>query len=502
MVLLRIIFTRLVGSIQVKIFSAIKRPRSLLGLTLLAFSAIMLPLIIFAIRALNTVEQLSTQSEALVVTGTQIASESESVGEQLVALERNARQYYVLGDAELLDLYEQKHEQFSNSLKLVSAMELEQEINDIIASLQQDSEAMLVSIQNDPPTSRTLQDSLTQFDGMVASAADLRVRSQRLVTERLDEMLLEAREAEQALTWQLIAIVAGSIGLSVLLAIIIVKPVRQTVSAIRKLGDGSFDKEITISGPPELAALGDQLEWLRNQLLQLDEDKAKFLAHLSHELKTPLSNLREGSELLADGSAGELDKTQREIVQILRDNSVELQGLIENFLAFNTAESREAELQLASVDIRSVIDEVLFQHQLEAKRKKVTIDVVCLIEELWLDREKIRILLDNLLSNAVKFSPRGGRIEISARNHNDYLVLDVTDEGPGVHDKDRQRIFNPFYQGVAPAETTVRGTGLGLSVAREYAELHGGTIELTETKKGKGACFRVLLPMAQAANVA
>lgn len=462
----------------------------------------MLPLIVFAVRALTTVEQLATQSEDLVVTGTQIASESESLGEQLVALERNARQYYVLGDAELFELYEQKHEQFANTLKLMTAMELEQEINDIIATLQQESDAMLVSIQNDLPKSKVLQNGLARFENMGASASDLRVRSQRLVTERLDNMLDEAREAEQALTWQLIAIVAGSIGLSVLLALVIVKPVRQTVSAIRKLGDGSFDKEITISGPPELAALGDQLEWLRHRLLQLDEDKAKFLAHLSHELKTPLSNLREGSELLADGSAGELDKTQREIVQILRDNSIELQGLIENFLAFNTAEAREAELKLESVTVQSIVDDVLFQHQLEAKRKKVKIDVRCLTEVLWLDREKIRILLDNLLSNAVKFSPSAGRIQISARNHNDYLVLDVIDDGLGVLDKDRKRIFNPFYQGRAPVESTVRGTGLGLSVAREYAELHGGTIELTETNTGKGACFRVLLPMARAANVA
>ncbi len=462
----------------------------------------MLPLIVFAFRALTTVEQLAAQSENLVVTGTQIASESESVGEQLVALERNARQYYVLGDAELFELYEQKQEQFANSLKLMTAMKLEQEINGIIASLQQESEAVLASIRNDLPKSTNLQDSLARFENMGAQASDLRVRSQRLVTERLDKMLTEAREAEHALTWQLIAIVAGSIGLSVLLALIIVKPVRQTVSAIRKLGDGSFDKEIIISGPPELAALGDQLEWLRRRLLQLDEDKAKFLAHLSHELKTPLSNLREGSELLADGSAGELDKTQQEIVQILRDNSVELQGLIENFLAFNTAEAREAELQLASVDIQSVIDEVLFQHQLEAKRKKLKIDVLCVSDALWLDREKIRVLLDNLLSNAIKFSPRAGRIEIGARSHDDYLVFDIKDEGPGVRDKDRERIFNPFYQGRAPAETTLRGTGLGLSVAREYAELHGGTIELTQNNTGKGACFRVYLPMVRAANVA
>jgi two-component system sensor histidine kinase GlrK len=219
-------------------------------------------------------------------------------------------------------------------------------------------------------------------------------------------------------------------------------------------------------------------------------------------LKTPLANLREGSELLADGSAGELDTTQREIVQILRDNSVELQGLIENFLAFNSAGSRDAELQLDSVNLDAIVEDVLLQHQLETKRKKVKIDVRCLSTELWLDREKTRILLDNLLSNAIKFSPRGGRIEVSAREHSDYVVLDVKDQGPGVRDVDRDRIFKPFVQGRAPAESTVRGTGLGLSVAREYAELQGGSIEVKQTDTGKGACFRVLLPMTRAANAA
>ncbi len=462
----------------------------------------MLPLIVFAIRALTTVDQLATQSEALVVTGTQIASESESLSEQLVALERNARQYYVIGDIDLFELYEQKHEQFANSLKLMTAMELEPEINEIIEGLQRDSEAVLVSVQNHGPGSKPLQDSLVRFENMGALASDLRVQTRRVVTDRLDDMLTKARDAEQALTWQLIAIVAGSIGLSVLLALIIVKPVRQTVSAIRKLGDGSFDKEIAISGPPELAALGDQLDWLRRRLLQLDEDKAKFLAHLSHELKTPLANLREGSELLADGSAGELNKTQHEIVQILRDSSVELQGLIENFLAFNSAESRDSELQLESVDLNAIVADVLLQHQLETKRKKVETDVRCLTTELWLDREKTRVLLDNLLSNAIKFSPRGGRIEVSTREHSDYVMLDVKDQGPGVRTGDRDRIFKPFVQGRAPTESTLRGTGLGLSVAREYAELQGGSIEVIQTDTGKGACFRVLLPMPRAANVA
>jgi two-component system sensor histidine kinase GlrK len=112
------------------------------------------------------------------------------------------------------------------------------------------------------------------------------------------------------------------------------------------------------------------------------------------------------------------------------------------------------------------------------------------------DRNKLKLILDNLLSNAVKFSPAGGVVGLAAHAEGDELVLDVTDEGPGVAPTDRGRIFEPFFQGATPQDGLVRGTGIGLSVVQEFARAHGGNIELVEGG-GRGSRFRLRLPMGR-----
>ena len=111
----------------------------------------------------------------------------------------------------------------------------------------------------------------------------------------------------------------------------------------------------------------------------------------------------------------------------------------------------------------------------------------------------IRTIVDNLVSNAIKYSPRSGAIELVVRSDDGNAILDVIDEGPGVAHDDRERIFDSFYQGPAPAEGRVKGSGLGLAIAREYATLHGGRIDLKERSDGRrGAWFCLSLPLANA----
>ena len=124
---------------------------------------------------------------------------------------------------------------------------------------------------------------------------------------------------------------------------------RQVDRAIRELGEGDFSRPITVSGPNDIETLGRQLEWLRHRLKESTDEKNKFLRHMSHELKTPLANIREGTELLLDGSVGQLDHQQQEVTSILRDNSVKLQKLIENLLTFSAWQTQTASLDLVGV---------------------------------------------------------------------------------------------------------------------------------------------------------
>jgi two-component system sensor histidine kinase GlrK len=279
------------------------------------------------------------------------------------------------------------------------------------------------------------------------------------------------------------------------------RPIRAIDRAISELGRGTFSRPIAIRGPADLEQLAAQLEWLRVRLLDLAQEKNRFLRHMSHELKTPLANIREGTELLMDGAVGELQSAQREVTAILRENSMKLQRLIENLLSFSAWQAKSAGLEVSEFKLRPLIKSVLENQQLTLVAQRVRLDVQAEDLTPLADRGKVRLILDNLLSNAIKFTPRGGTISMHARGEREHLVLDVMDSGPGIPDNERNRIFEAFYQGKTPQGGHIKGTGIGLSVVTEFVNAHGGSIEILKSPTG-GAHFRVRLPLRQSVTAA
>jgi two-component system sensor histidine kinase GlrK len=255
-----------------------------------------------------------------------------------------------------------------------------------------------------------------------------------------------------------------------------------------------FSNQIDVRGPHDLKQLGRQLEWLRGRLLDLAQERNRFLRHMSHELKTPLANIREGTELLMDGAVGELDTNQREVMAILRENGIKLQRLIENLLSFSAWQTSSIGLETSEFRLRPVVKQVLENQQLTLLSQRVRLDVKIEDVTLVADRGKMRLILENLLSNAVKYSPKGGAIHMSARRHDGNLVLDVADSGPGIPPEDRAHIFDAFYTGKASKSSSLKGTGIGLSVVLEFVSAHGGNVQIIDGQYS-GAHFRITMPI-------
>ena len=214
---------------------------------------------------------------------------------------------------------------------------------------------------------------------------------------------------------------------------------------------------------------------------------------MSHELKTPLANIREGTELLLEGAVGSLSQEQREVGGILRENSLRLQRLIENLLSYSEWQAKRSGLDLTKLSLPPLIEAAVETYQLPIHAHHLTL--VRQVDEVSFtaDRAKLRLILDNLVSNAVKFTPDGGTITVRGRLDGADVVIEVADTGPGVPAAERGRIFEAFYQGATPQGGLVRGTGIGLSVVQEFVQAHGGTIELVDGEF-PGAHFRVRLP--------
>jgi two-component system sensor histidine kinase GlrK len=186
---------------------------------------------------------------------------------------------------------------------------------------------------------------------------------------------------------------------------------------------------------------------------------------------------------------------QREVTDILHQDSLELLALIENLLNFAAWQQHRSQLELSEFDLSELLRGVLKRHSLSIERKQLQVESAIAPTPVVADWDQLRMLFDNLISNAIKFSPTRGGLGISIEVERDTLVVDVCDDGPGIENAEREHVFNPFYQSRVQVQSHVKGTGIGLSVAREVARAHGGNIEIIDHPTAKGACMRVRLPL-------
>ncbi|MGL5003378.1 MAG: sensor histidine kinase, partial [Casimicrobium sp.] len=314
------------------------------------------------------------------------------------------------------------------------------------------------------------------------------------VTER-EVITLRTMAAKTRENWPWFLGVAAvtALLLAVGFSILIARPLRNIDRSIRKLGRGEFADAIAINGPRDLRSLGERLDWLRRRLLELETHQSRFLRHVSHELKTPLTAVREGSELLNDRIVGEMSSQQTDVVRIIRDNTVSLQRLIEDLLSYQQHRSA-APLKIERVELAPIIDRVVREHRLEMLSRAITADILGEPQALDADREQIRVVLDNLVSNAIKYTPRGGKVRIATSRDGQMVQIDVEDDGPGIAADEQERIFESFFRGDASANGKIKGTGLGLAIVREYVLAHQGSVYVVNPGQ-PGGKFRIRLPL-------
>lgn len=463
---------------------------------LIGFTFVAAPLLFAIVNAAVQMNRLSVRSQQLVVHGMQGTRNNQRMFEEIGALERQARLYQVIGDAKLLDVYA------SHQLRLVTAIHelltlpLDEASQQGVRAVEAKADQLLQDLKRAAPNSMHMAELISNFPQLSDVASKLSDRINLQIDRETAGLELDTQHAQQNLVWQTLFLVPITLAVVGVFTYLFGRPIRAIDRAISELGRGTFSRPIVIRGPADLERLAAQLEWLRVRLLDLAQEKNRFLRHMSHELKTPLANIREGTELLMDGAVGELQSGQREVTAILRENGMKLQRLIENLLSFSAWQAKSVGLEVSEFKLRPLIKSVLENQQLTLVAQRVRLDVQ--VEDLTplADRSKVRLILDNLLSNAVKFTPRGGTISLHARGERDQLILDVMDSGPGIPAEERNRIFEAFYQGKSPQGGHVKGTGIGLSVVTEFVNAHGGSIEIFESKAG-GAHFRVRLPLRQ-----
>jgi len=475
-----------------------REPRRLLlrgsfqQMLLLAFLLIAALLGGISLRAVFTFDGLMGQSRGFAARALQLNAAVQGLGDRSATMERAGRQSLILNDAMLRRRFDEAAREAEALLEELVPGDVPPEV----AARWRAELADITALFAGPPETaldreRSMSGQFRELERMTAAVA---AEVQRAIEERNRAMATELDDSRARLT----RLVMGTIGLAVLLAIAmgvwLGRPFKRLERAIVGLGENRLEVPIDIRGPADVRRVGQQLEWLRLRLTELDADKARFLRHISHELKTPLAAMREGVSLLEDGVTGELNDNQREVARILQQNTAMLQIQIEALLSFNAAAFEARQLKRQKTDLLQLLEEQVDGQRLQWQSRGLNVTVEGTPQFAQVDPAKMGTALANLLSNAIRFSPRNGCIRLRLERVDKRVRIEIQDEGPGVAEADRGRIFEPFYRGQVQPRDAARGSGVGLSIVHEYIAAHGGQIALL-TDTG-GAHFRVELPHA------
>ena len=349
---------------------------------------------------------------------------------------------------------------------------------------------------------------------MMGRAGPLAERLERLTNELVNkaeaDMVARVDQGEDAYVVSrrlVIGFSLGAIALALALGYAIsrslIVPVKRMDARFAEISAGNFVGEVEVSNRDELGALAEHLNRMSAELGRLyrqaenaNRNKSEFLANMSHELRTPLNAILGFSEVLKEQMFGEVNDKQLEYLGDIHSSGQHLLALINDILDLSKIEAGRMELELSRFNLEALLENALVLVRERAGRHGLTLrlDVQAGVDEWVADERKIKQVVINLLSNAVKFTPAGGSVTLRARRVDASGVeVAVIDTGVGIPEADQALVFEEFRQASGDHLGKSEGTGLGLSLAKRFVELHGGSIGVQSTP-GQGSTFAFILP--------
>ncbi len=262
------------------------------------------------------------------------------------------------------------------------------------------------------------------------------------------------------------------------------RPVGDLIDATRRLGDGETGVRIPITQPGPLAAVSGSFNRMAARLEEEDERRRRLLADLGHELRTPLTVIRGEIEAVIDGLHDPQDLSRA------IDEIGLMERLLEDLRVLTLTEAGRLQLHPEPTDVGTIVDDVVTSYTSALGDREVTteIEIDHSLEEIDIDPYRMRQVLSNLVSNALNQMHHGGTLTVRALRNQTSVVVEVADTGPGIPDDRLEQVFQRFAKS---SDST--GSGLGLSIARDLVEAHGGTITAANRAEG-GAMFTITLP--------
>lgn len=287
--------------------------------------------------------------------------------------------------------------------------------------------------------------------------------------------------------------------LSLGLSLMTTAPIDNFISVSKEISKGNFNMKAKEQGPSELVEMAKALNYMSAELDDYEQNRKKFVSDVSHELKTPLATIK----LICD-SIVTTDNPDPEMIQDflgdLSDEVDRLTRIVERLLTLTKMDSNQNNASLTPVDFEVMLNAIMRKLTPNAEAKDIVLyaDYESIgLGPMMLDYDKIWEAIYNIVDNAIKYTPTGGFVKLGLEQKNNLIIVSIEDNGPGIPEEEKEKIFERFYRLDDSRARDTGGTGLGLAIAREVVCLHGGEINVFSSKDG-GSIFTITLPYSEA----
>jgi len=323
--------------------------------------------------------------------------------------------------------------------------------------------------------------------------------------------ILDSRETVRSLNAEMFSLIMEALALGLVISILLsfllsktmVDPLQRLTDGIEQVAQGDFSRKLEITSSDEIGqltesfnAMAQQLETNIAELERAEQQRKDFVANVSHELRTPLTNIKSYAETLADGVGDLPAEMEHRFLGVILNESDRMTHILQDLLTLSRFDSGRSELRLTVFPFAKAVDDTYQAVLMDAQNHAHTVELRLPenLPQVRADRERIMQVMMNIVSNAIKYTPDGGRIALSAGQSGDRVWMEVDDNGIGIPESDRGRIFERFYRVDKARSRQSGGTGLGLSIAQEIMKQHEGRLYLVD-KPEPGLTIRMELPV-------
>lgn len=461
---------------------------NLIGQFLFSTLLSLLPLSLVVIVFLNALNKQLAVTQQIVSDNYQISKSFNNLKQDINSLERATRQNWVLKseslDELIIDKWQASLQSIDELTLLNTGRQYKQQWQKLFTTLQYAHQQLVSENQQDAQLFMPVSELIAE------QTLWLREQNEKKITNNQQQL----KALQSAFINWLVALIPLTLLVGGGFLWRISGRLKGLTTVIDKLGQGHWQQQISVKGSAELIELGNKLQWVQAQLHMLEQQKDTFLRHVTHELKTPLASMVEGTDLLSDEIVGPINKEQQAVLELITQGMVRLRAMIDSLLSYNAIRTskdstNETEFSLLISKINSH-----FEHRLLAREQTLCWQSSLPAKPIAVATELIEMILIQLISNGLKFSDNGQSVNVELALFENQLEMVVSDQGCGIKEQEKSQIFSAFYQGKNAKDITAQGSGLGLTIVKESVEQLMGVLQVKHNEP-HGCRFIIKIPI-------